>query len=56
MVWLLCPSAISAVSLTGMVHNHQDGQAYLQVVKIIKSFHWLQKYKEFLISPNIRDI
>ena len=35
----LLGSATIAVSLTGMVHNHQDGQAYLQIIEIIKTFH-----------------
>ena len=37
--WRICPCATSAVSLTGMVHNHQNGKAYLQIIEIIQSFH-----------------
>ena len=33
--WRVSPIATIAVSLTGMVHNHQDGQANLQVIEII---------------------
>ena len=37
--WCISPIATIAVSLTGMVHNHQDGQAYLQIIEIVKSLH-----------------
>ena len=37
--WCVSPIATSAVSLAGMVHNHQDGQAYFQIIEIIQSLH-----------------
>ena len=33
--WCISPITTIAVSLTGMVHNHQDGQANLQIIEII---------------------
>ena len=31
----ISPTTTIAVCLTGMVHDHQDGQTYLQIIEII---------------------
>ena len=35
--WCIGPTATIAISLPGMVHYHQDGQANLQIIEIIFS-------------------
>jgi hypothetical protein len=48
--WCISPTTTIAVSLTGMVHNHQDGQANLQIIEIAKTFHWCKITKNSFVA------
>ena len=48
--WCISPIATIAVSLTGMVHNHQDGQADFQIIEIVKSLHTLSLFQSFDVA------
>ena len=48
--WCVSPIATIAVSLTGMVHNHQDGQTDFHIIEIVKSLHTLSLFQSFDVA------